>query len=244
MKSSTVIVVAAPDRFPVLTRPHRAICSRRRTRAARFGILLDLGSGALGALQRYVALESIDAVLLSHLHADHCLDLCGFYVVRKYRPDGPCRRCRSTARRGPASGSAAPTTWTRTKPCPASSISGPIPRARSTVGPFEVVASEVDHPVVAYGLRVSAGGRTLAYTGDTGPCAEVVDLAKGADLLLAEASFLEGAVNPPNVHMTGREAAVAATDAGVRQTRAHPRAAVVLPRRGARRGATAFRRRA
>ena len=53
-----------------------------------FRLLLDLGSGAIGALQRYVDLRSIGAVAFSHLHADHCLDLCGFYVMRKHHPDG------------------------------------------------------------------------------------------------------------------------------------------------------------
>ena len=52
-------------------------------------VLLDLGSGALGALQRYADPLAVDAVLLSHLHADHCLDLCGYYVLRKYHPSGP-----------------------------------------------------------------------------------------------------------------------------------------------------------
>ena len=51
-------------------------------------VLLDLGSGALGALHRYADPLAIDAVFLSHLHADHCLDLCGYYVMRKYHPDG------------------------------------------------------------------------------------------------------------------------------------------------------------
>jgi ribonuclease BN (tRNA processing enzyme) len=182
-----------------------------------FRILLDLGSGALGALQQYAALESIDAVLLSHLHADHCLDLCGFYVVRKYRPDGALP---TLPVYGPAGASE--------RICSAydlaegETMSGQFDfrtyrEGPFTAGPFEVVASKVDHPVAAYGLRVSVGGRTLTYTGDTGPCEEVADLAKGADLLLAEASFLERGANPPNVHMTGREAAVSASDAGVRR---------------------------
>ena len=51
-------------------------------------VLLDLGNGALGSLQRYVDPLMVDAVVLSHLHADHCFDLCGLYVVRKYRPGG------------------------------------------------------------------------------------------------------------------------------------------------------------
>ena len=53
-----------------------------------FRLLIDLGSGALGPLQRHVDLRQVDAVLLSHLHADHCFDLAGFYVVSKYHPEG------------------------------------------------------------------------------------------------------------------------------------------------------------
>ena len=54
-----------------------------------FRLLLDLGSGSLGPLQRHARLDGIDAVCLSHLHADHCLDLCGYWVARTYRPEGP-----------------------------------------------------------------------------------------------------------------------------------------------------------
>src|SRR5487761_81872 len=54
-----------------------------------FRLLLDLGNGALGALQRHAPLDGIDAVCLSHLHADHCLDLCSFWVARTYHPEGP-----------------------------------------------------------------------------------------------------------------------------------------------------------
>ena len=52
-------------------------------------LLLDLGSGALGALQRHVDPLTIDAVLISHLHADHFFDISGYYVMRKYHPRGP-----------------------------------------------------------------------------------------------------------------------------------------------------------
>src|SRR5439155_7662213 len=41
-------------------------------------VLLDLGSGALGSLSRHVDLDAVDAVVLSHLHADHCLDACPY----------------------------------------------------------------------------------------------------------------------------------------------------------------------
>ena len=86
---------------------------------------------------------------------------------------------------------------------------------RIELGPFSIDTSEVDHPIVAYALRVSCGEKALVYSGDTGPCAALTTLARGADLLLAEASFVEGGDNPPNLHMTGRDAAETAEGAQV-----------------------------
>jgi ribonuclease BN (tRNA processing enzyme) len=78
------------------------------------------------------------------------------------------------------------------------------------VGPFTVSAVPMAHPVPAYGLRISHHGRTLVYTGDTGPCDNLDVLSKGADLLLSEASFLETEDNPGGLHLTGKDAALAA----------------------------------
>ncbi len=54
-----------------------------------FRLVLDLGNGALGALQQYTALGDMDAICLSHLHADHCIDMAGYSVFQNYHPDGP-----------------------------------------------------------------------------------------------------------------------------------------------------------
>ena len=64
-------------------------------------LLLDLGSGALGALQRHTDPLTLDAVLLTHLHPDHCLDLTGLRVLRAHGPrpaEGSC-----STRHGPRS---------------------------------------------------------------------------------------------------------------------------------------------
>ena len=53
-----------------------------------FSLLLDFGPGAMGALYRYLDPREIDAIGLSHLHADHCLDLCGYHVAACYSPNG------------------------------------------------------------------------------------------------------------------------------------------------------------
>ncbi len=182
-----------------------------------FRLLLDLGNGALGPLQRHVSLDLIDAVALSHLHADHCLDLCSFYVVRKYHPGGPWPPLDVY---GPAGAGAR---LSRAYDLAAEDgMSGQFtfhsyPDGEFGLGPFTVTAARVDHPVTAYALRISDGDRVLVYSGDTGPCAPLGRLAEECDLLLAEASFVEGADNPPHLHLTGKQAAVVAETAGAQR---------------------------
>jgi ribonuclease BN (tRNA processing enzyme) len=179
-------------------------------------ILLDLGNGALGQLHRHADPLTIDGVFVSHLHADHCLDLCGYYVMRKYHPTGAQPRIPVW---GPA-GTAARMARAYDLPLdPGMSEEFDFIDHGAPVGlgPFRVEAVEVVHPVPAYALRVSAGGRTIVYSGDTGPCPALDDAATDADLLLAEASFrtADAGVNPPDLHMTGTDCGRTATKAGV-----------------------------
>ena len=95
------------------------------------------------------------------------------------------------------------------------------PGSTTTVGPFEIEPVEVHHPVPAYGVRVTAPSSvdptrraTVAYTGDTDACGGVVELARSADLLLAEAAFVEGRDTVRGVHLTGLRAGEVATEAG------------------------------
>jgi ribonuclease BN (tRNA processing enzyme) len=179
-------------------------------------ILLDLGNGSLGQLHRYADPLTIDAVFVSHLHADHCLDLCGYYVMRKYHPTGPQPRIPVW---GPAGTAARMARAYDLPPEPGMTEefdfrvyddSAPV-----EVGPFRVAARQVVHPVTAFALTVTAGGRTLTYSGDTGPCPALDEVADGAHLLLAEASFRTGDDNPPDLHMTGADCGRTAAKAGV-----------------------------
>jgi ribonuclease BN (tRNA processing enzyme) len=179
-------------------------------------ILLDLGNGALGQLQRYADPLEVDAVLLSHLHADHCLDLCGYYVMRKYHPSGAQPRIPVWGPAGTAQRMARaydlpdePGMWEEFD------FREHDPARRVEIGPFLVQARQVLHPVDAFALRVTAGDRVLVYSGDTGPCAALDEAASGAHLLLAEASFQSGAANPPDLHLTGRDCGRTAAAAGV-----------------------------
>src|ERR1700721_124293 len=56
--------------------------------AEGFRLVVDMGNGALGALQRYAGLFEVDAICLSHLHADHCVDVASYSVARLWAPGG------------------------------------------------------------------------------------------------------------------------------------------------------------
>ncbi|QWC83986.1 MBL fold metallo-hydrolase [Nocardioidaceae bacterium] len=177
-------------------------------------LLLDLGNGALGSLQRHADPLTVDAVLLSHLHADHCLDMCGYYVMRKYHPTGPQPRIPVYGPDGTAARLARAYDLPEDPGMTEEFDFEVFPSGSFVLGPFTVTASPVAHPVPAYALRVEAGGRVLTYSGDTGPCGALEKAARGAHVFLCEASFREVDDNPPDLHLTGAEAGAAATRAG------------------------------
>lgn len=184
-----------------------------------FALLLDLGNGALGPLQRYRALDRIDAVLLSHLHADHCLDMTSFYVFRHFHPDGPLPPIPVHAPIGAAARLARAYDLPEDPGMTAEFAFVDLADGVRTIGPFTVTAARVAHPVEAYAVRVEAGGIALAYSGDTGPTPALVEVARDADIALIEASFLDpplGEALPEGVHLSARQAGEHARAAGVR----------------------------
>src|SRR3712207_8294242 len=84
---------------------------------------------------------------------------------------------------------------------------------RSTLFPYTTLFRS--HPIEAFAYRIEHDGKALVYSGDTAACLPLTELARGADLLLAEAAFRDGEDNPPHIHMTGSEAAATAAAAGV-----------------------------
>ncbi|MFQ6173032.1 MBL fold metallo-hydrolase [Oryzobacter sp. R7] len=181
-----------------------------------WNLLLDLGSGALGALQRHLAPDTLDAVVLSHLHPDHCVDLCGLYVVRRYRPEGPLPQRLPV--HGPAgTAERLSTMYHGLEPGGMESeFAFAVVRDREafTVGPFTVTPVAVNHPVEAYGYRVEADGAVLSFTGDTDDCPALDPLLAGADLALVDAAFVDGRDHVEGIHLSGSRAGAAAARAG------------------------------
>ncbi|MFJ6216447.1 MBL fold metallo-hydrolase [Streptomyces sp. NPDC092296] len=204
-------VVGCSGSFPSPDSP----CSCYLVEADGFRLVVDLGNGALGALQRYCGLYEVDTVLLSHLHADHCIDMCAYWVARNYRVGGCPDPLPVIGPQGTPERLARAYDMDEHPGMKGVFDFRTLTRGTFEVGPFRVTAVPVAHPVEAYGFRLEHDGRTLVYSGDTGPCAALTELARGADLFLCEASFTEGKEDIPDLHLNGREAGECAEEAGV-----------------------------
>jgi ribonuclease BN (tRNA processing enzyme) len=179
-----------------------------------FALLVDAGYATLPRLLGLIPAERLDAVFVSHGHPDHCADL------------NPLLRARVLSARA-LSGS---------PPLPVYALPGALDAVLAleppgllegacalreftagdtlAIGPFVAQTSLLPHWVPNAGVRLAADGRVLAYTGDSGPGPEVVALARQADLLLAEATYLDQVPEESRPYMNsaaqaGRQAALA-----------------------------------
>jgi ribonuclease BN (tRNA processing enzyme) len=183
-------------------------CSSYLVEADGFRLLLDMGNGALGELQRHIGLYDLDAIFLSHLHADHCIDMCAYFVARYYRHEGG--RCDALPVYAPEGADQRLTTAYADTPTPGSMSEvfdfHTLKPGSFDIGPFSVRTEKVCHPVEAFGIRIEHDGKSLTYSGDTGICESLDELAEGTDLFLCEASFTHGKEDVPGLHLNGREA--------------------------------------
>lgn len=185
--------------------------------AEGFRLVVDLGNGALGALQKSIGLFEADAVVLSHLHADHCVDLYSYAIARTYAPGGarppiPVYGPDGTRHRiagvgGPGDDDGLMDRFDFRTLAPGS----------LEIGPFRVTAAHVNHPVETFGFRFTYDDRSIAYSGDTGPADALISLAEEADVFVCEASFLDGPDLPPDLHLSARQAAEHARRSGAGQ---------------------------
>lgn len=185
-----------------------------------YTLLLDLGHGAFGALQRYVDPAAVDAIVISHLHADHCIDLTAYIVAlrygcnARYKLAGPERRIPLVGPAGTRDRLEAAYDPLARK-LALQELFGFSKPADMQLGPFALSFAPVNHPTPTTAVRIAQGDRALVYSADTGESPELVDLAHGAEVLLCEASFGPDDPYVPDLHLTGLQAGEHAERAGV-----------------------------
>ncbi len=186
-------------------------CSGYLVEVAGLRLLIDCGNGVFAKLRRYADYERIDAVLVSHLHADHLLDLVPFAYALRYGP--PLRADRPVLHAPPAARDALRRlcgAWaSETLIEDAFELREYDPDRGLELDGVRVRFQSVPHYVPTYALELTAsgeGGRRLIFSADCGPNDELVEFARGAALLLIESTLLEAEPAEPAGHLTAGQA--------------------------------------
>jgi ribonuclease BN (tRNA processing enzyme) len=180
-----------------------------------FSLWIDAGTGTLANLQRHVDIFDVGAVVISHSHPDHVTDLYAYLFARLFTPQRPPNIPLYLA----------PRVAERFNPlltddsgdmrlAEGFDVTEVTPGDQVNVGPFRLTTAPMRHTVPTIGVRVEADEGVVAYSADTGPTDELTSLARGCDVLVAEASWLGKDPQRPPIHLTAREAGQAATEAG------------------------------
>ncbi len=197
------------------TGPGRA-CSGYLLRSGDTAIMLDCGNGATANLQTVMPFHDLDAVIVSHRHVDHCVDLVGMYYQLKFAPDGPRHVDLHMA---PQVLDLLTGLLTEDSAMEFQEIfrcHGVDAGDTLEVGPFRIDFFPSIHPVPTLSMRIRVGDHVLAYSADSAGGEDLLECARGADLFLCEASW-QGDMDawPPDIHLTSRAAGRLASRAGV-----------------------------
>lgn len=168
--------------------PAGGACSGYLLEHAGFRLLVDPGYATLPRLLELVAADTVDAVLVSHGHPDHVADLNPLLRARALR-DEPAPSLPTYALPG-----ALRAVLALDRPGMLDDAIDPrevSPGGVFQIGPFHVESRLLPHSLPNVGVRLSADGRSITYTGDAGPTDDLVALASGTDLLLAEATYVD-----------------------------------------------------
>ncbi|RSN51179.1 MBL fold metallo-hydrolase [Streptomyces sp. WAC 04229] len=207
----TVLGSATP--YPRVDNP----CSGYLVSSGDTRIWVDAGSGTLGPLQRHVRLDELDAIWISHLHADHSADLLTAYYgalyadirlaapIPLYGPPGIADRLADFLTNTPA----------RSPIEAAFAVTELYDGHQAAVGSLRLTSRTVSHGMSAFAVRIEAAGKSLVYSGDTAPCPSLTELAEGCDVLLCEADSAQAPVEGEQVHHTPEDTGNTAGEARV-----------------------------
>lgn len=186
-------------------------CSGYLVSSENTTVLLDCGAGVFPQLVDHIDPRELSAVWISHMHPDHSADLVtlanwalntdGAPRIRVIGPQGWDRRLNGFISQD----------ITRNRVTEIFAVEYLDDGAVSHIGELTLMSKSVHHSVPSYGARISGKDATFAYSGDTGPCHALEQLADHADIFLCEA----GARTPSESHLTLEQAFAVAVTANV-----------------------------
>jgi len=168
--------------------PAGGACSGYLIEFAGYRLLVDPGYATVPRLLSIVDPDAIDAVLVSHGHPDHVADINPLLRARLMRDDASARLPAYALPDALGPVLALDQIRALAGACEVHAFAA---GEAFPIGPFAIESRPLPHSIPNAGLRISAGGLSITYTGDAGPSDDLVDLAGGTDLLLAEATYVE-----------------------------------------------------
>ena len=203
-------------------------CSCYLVTEGDYALVVDCGNGAFAKLREHIDYTEVDAVAITHMHADHFFDLFpfayGLLLTPRQQPvpvagwpgtDAPARP-RLIAPSGAATTVRAIASAWGDEALIESAFRMEHYRASAEVeaGPFTLRFREVPHYILTFAIDVSAGGRRVTFGADCRPNEELVEFARGTDLLVIEATLPRPERTGVRGHLTPYEAGEHARGAG------------------------------
>jgi ribonuclease BN (tRNA processing enzyme) len=184
-------------------------------------LLIDCGNGVFSKLRRFADYVDVDAVVISHLHADHFLDLVPFAYALIYGPRGPARPALHAPSSARTSFRRVVGTWGNEELIEnAFELREYDPGEVLHAGPLTLRFQPVPHYVATNAVEITSaydGGKRLTYGADSSPSEELCSFAHGTDLLLIEATLPRPERAGPRGHLTPAEAGEHGRRAGARR---------------------------
>lgn len=177
-----------------------------------FVLLVDVGSAALSKLQKYYDVMDVDAVIISHYHADHIADvgvLQHARLVHSYVTERDDILPIYGHTEDPEAFEKLSHDFTEGRPY--------NPKESLEIGPFTITFLKTAHSVPCYGMRITDGETTVVYTADTAYQEEWIDFADKADLLITDCNFYENQDGSEAGHMNSKEGSTIAFRAQVKE---------------------------
>jgi ribonuclease BN (tRNA processing enzyme) len=189
-------------------------------------ILIDCGPNTLLELRRHTDFRHLSAIIISHCHSDHILDLVPFRYGLVYGPDrngkripiwlppGGVKRLRMLAEAFGGQGEETDAFWSE-----CFDVTEYDPESDLCCGPLTIAFAPTQHFIECYAMRITANGSSIAYSADTGGIESLVDLFYRADVAIVEATLKSGDPTPRSMrgHLTPEDAGELARKAEVKR---------------------------
>ncbi|MBN2168099.1 MAG: MBL fold metallo-hydrolase [Actinobacteria bacterium] len=190
-------------------------CSSYLLKNGEDTLVLDLGSGALSNLLKYLEPDSVGAVALSHMHFDHYADLYSLLTARRFMPGGlaPLKVIAPSDMFDKLACLISPRNREKLRDLMDISYWG----EEIEVPGFLLQAAKAEHPGEAWILKITSSDKIVCYSGDTEPCENLIDLATDADLLICDSTFTSERNRGLEGHMLASQAGQAALKSGAKR---------------------------